>query len=181
MRADAQRNYDRIVEAASEAVARDGAEASLEEIARRAGVGSATLHRHFPNRWALMGAVFHGRTEELCERAGELESVPDPHEALVTWLRELAAYSATARGLAAVLLAEPLQQSESCGAMLVTAGEKLRLRAVEAGTVRPDVSIADLLTLVNAIALAAEKTGPAEAERLVSLAMDGISARPLRR
>ncbi|WP_341720632.1 helix-turn-helix domain-containing protein [Micromonospora sp. FIMYZ51] len=174
MRADAQRNRTLIVKAASEAVARDGAYASLEEIARAAGVGSATLHRHFPSRWALMEAVFHDRVEALCARAGELLAGPDARQALTTWLCELAVYSSTTRGLVTSLLKAP-QENESCCAMLVAAGEPLRRRAADEGSVRSDVAMADLVTLVNAIALTAESANPAEAERLVRLALTGIS------
>ncbi|PZG00895.1 TetR/AcrR family transcriptional regulator [Micromonospora endophytica] len=174
MRADAQRNRARIVKAASEAVARDGAYASLEEIARAAGVGSATLHRHFPSRWALLEAVFHDRVEALCARAGELLAEPNAHRALTTWLCELAAYCTTTRGLVTALLRAP-QESESCSAMLVAAGEPLRCRAAEEGLVRSDVAMVDLVTLVKAIALAAESSSAPEAERLVRLALQGIN------
>jgi len=174
MRADAQRNRALIVAAASEAVARDGAYASLEEIARVAGVGSATLHRHFPSRWALLQAVFHDRVETLCDRAAELTAGPDAGQALTTWLCELAAYNATTRGLVASLLQEP-PEDESCCAMLVAAGEPLRRRAVDDGAVRPDVAMADLVTLVNAIALATESASATEAQRLMRLALEGIS------
>ncbi|MBQ1046954.1 TetR/AcrR family transcriptional regulator [Micromonospora sp. C51] len=178
MRADAQRNRALIVKAASEAVARDGAYASLEEIARVAGVGSATLHRHFPSRWALLEAVFHDRIEALCARAGQLLAEPDARQALMTWLCELAAYSTTTRGLVTSLLKAP-QESASCAAMLVAAGEPLRRRAADEGAVRSDVAMADLVALANAIALATESAGAAEAERLLRLALEGIS--PARR
>ncbi|GGM17411.1 MULTISPECIES: TetR/AcrR family transcriptional regulator [Micromonospora] len=174
MRADAQRNRALLVKAASAAIARDGAYASLEEIARAAGVGSATLHRHFPSRWALLEAVFHDRIEALCARAGELAAEPDAREALTTWLCELAVYSATTRGLVTSLLKAP-QHSNSCSAMLVAAGEPLRRRAADEGSVSPDVAMADLVTLVNAVALAVESASATEAERLVRLALRGIS------
>lgn len=177
MRADAQRNYDRIVSAASEAVARDGAEASLEAIARSAGVGSATLHRHFPSRWSLMEAVFAERIGCLFDRAKELQAAPEPLDALVRWLKEVAVYSTTTRGLAAALLNGPPEESGTCQAHLVAAGEPLVRRAVDAGEVRPDVATADLLTLVNAISLAAQQAGPREAERLVTLSLEGVLAR----
>ena len=174
MRADAQRNYSRIVNAASEAIARDGADASLEAIARSAGVGSATLHRHFPSRWSLLEAVFRDRVHGLYSRAEELRAAPDARDALTTWLREVAAYSTTTRGLAASLLNTPPEESETCAATLITAGEPLRSRAVDEGSVRADVAMADLLTLVNAISLAAQQAGADEAERLVTLALEGI-------
>lgn len=174
MRADAQRNYDRIVAAADELVARDGADVSLEEVARRAGVGSATLHRRFPGRLALLQAVFHGRVEELGRRAGELAETGTPGESLTTWLHELGAYVTSTRGLAALLTSgETLDESESCNALMVAAGQRLVTQAQEAGTVRPEVSAADLVTLVSAISLAAPDA-PDQAGRLLDLALTGI-------
>jgi AcrR family transcriptional regulator len=174
VRADAQRNYDRIVTAAADAIAHDGADASLEDIARRAGVGSATLHRHFPNRAALLEAVFHERIENVCGRARELTAGDDPYAALLAWLRELGAYVTTTRGLAASLLDGP-HHSDACTVMLTSAGEELLLRAAAAGKVRADVSITDLVTLVNAISLATEHSGPGETQRLLALALEGIT------
>jgi AcrR family transcriptional regulator len=182
-RADARRNYDQILSAAEAEIARHGADASLEEIARRAGVGSATLHRHFPSRQTLLEAVFHDRVEVLCARAGELAERPDPAEALADWLRAVAVYGATTRGLARSLLdggREPARSAgRSCEAMLVEAGEGLIRRAHGTGAVRPEVSIVDLLTLVNAVSLATEGSADAAAEatRLIDLALDGIRPR----
>jgi AcrR family transcriptional regulator len=182
-RADARRNYDQIVAAAETEIARHGADASLEEIARRAGVGSATLHRHFPSRQALLEAVFHDRVEVLCAQARELADDPDPDGALITWLRAVAVFGATTRGLARSLLGggrEPGPPPDStCESMLVDAGGTLLRRAGDAGAVRPGVSIIDLLTLVNAVSLATEGSTDAagEATRLVQLALEGVRPR----
>ncbi|GIF20082.1 AcrR family transcriptional regulator [Actinoplanes tereljensis] len=182
LRSDARRNYELIVAAAVAEVARSGADASLEKIARDAGVGSATLHRHFPSRQALLEAVFHDRVEGLCAQARELATAAEPARALADWLRALAVHGATARGLAASLLAsarEPAPPSSStCEFMLRDAGGALLRRAQEAGTVRPEVTMDDLLTMVNAVSLATED-GP-HAERLVTLAIDGIHPAPAR-
>ena len=182
-RADARRNYDQIVAAAEAEIARHGAEASLEEIARRAGVGSATLHRHFPSRQTLLEAVFHDRVEVLCVQARELAGHADPGAALGEWLRAVARYGATTRGLARSLLeggraAEPPPDS-TCETMLVDAGGELLRLAHAAGSVRPDASIVDLLTLVNAISLATEGSADAatEATRLTDLALEGVRPR----
>ncbi|MEV0616437.1 helix-turn-helix domain-containing protein [Nonomuraea sp. NPDC050404] len=179
-RADARRNYDRIVAAAENEIAQHGADASLEEIARRAGVGSATLHRHFPSRQSLLEAVFHDRVEALCAQAREMRQSPDTGSALTHWLEAVAVYGATTRGLARSLLgggreSEPPPDS-TCEAMLVDAGGELLSLAVGAGAVRPDVSIIELLTLVNAISLATESgSDPAgEATRLLRLAIEGV-------
>jgi AcrR family transcriptional regulator len=173
-RADAQRNYDQLVAAASAAFARDGADASLEEIARQAGVGSATLHRHFPSRQALLNAVFHDRVEVLCRQARELAGSAEPGPALTTWLRALGAYAASARGLASSLVPST---GNVCHLMITEAGRELLDRARATGAVRPDVSIDDLLTLVTAISMAFEHRpgdSGSEADRLLVLAIDGI-------
>nr|WP_145909189.1 TetR/AcrR family transcriptional regulator [Kitasatospora viridis] len=185
MRADARRNYDRIVAAAETLVAEQGAEASLEEIARHAGVGSATLHRHFPSRQALLEAVFKGQVDVLCAKARDLLPDPDPGAALVTWLRAVCAHAVANRGLGASVMhgtrtrdGDPTLGS-TCHAMITTAGDQLLDRAREVDAVRPGVTITHLLKLVGAIASATEEDpgGPAEADRLLDLAIDGVRAR----
>lgn len=174
MRADARRNRERIVEVAGAAIAEQGADASLEEIARRAEVGSATLHRHFPTRQALLEAVFTDRVEALCERARALAADLAPGPALVAWLRAVGRHAAANRGLAASLLrgADP-SLGRTCHAMITAAGDGLLAAARRAGEVRSDVAVVDLLKLANAVALAAEGE-PAEADRLLTLALTGI-------
>ncbi|MFD0259300.1 TetR/AcrR family transcriptional regulator [Kitasatospora indigofera] len=183
MRADARRNHDRIVAAAGAVIAEHGAEASLEQIARHAGVGSATLHRHFPTRQALLETVFKGRVEALCAKAQDLLPGPDPAAALITWLRAVGAHAVANRGLGASLMqgardADPALGS-TCHAMIVDAGDALLARARQADAVRPEVTTTQLLKLVSAIALATEREpdGPAEADRLLSLAIDGVRPR----
>src|SRR6201986_2207560 len=92
-RADARRNYDKVVAAAREAFAEGGTATSLEEIARRAEVGIGTLYRNFPNRQALLEAVYVGELDGLCRAAGELEDL-EPWDALVGWLRRFVGYMA---------------------------------------------------------------------------------------
>lgn len=176
-RADARRNYERILAAADDEIARHGANASLEEIARRAGVGSATLHRHFPSRRALLEAVFHDRVEVLCARARDLAGAPDSGAALAGWLVAVAVFGATTRGLASAMLPGVEAAADGdCGPMLIAAGGELLRPAEAAGAVRPGVAIADVLTLINAISLAAERhPRPAEeATRLTELAIGGV-------
>jgi AcrR family transcriptional regulator len=175
VRADARRNYDQILAAAEAEIARSGADASLEKIARDAGVGSATLHRHFPSRQSLLEAVFHDRVEGLCARARELSTAADPGRALADWLREVAVYGATTRGLAeSILYAAPA--ASDCEAMLLDAGGELLRRAQSAEAVRPDVAILDLLTMANAVSLATRSAD--DATRLLTLAIEGISGPP---
>jgi AcrR family transcriptional regulator len=174
MRADARRNYELLLAAAVAEVARTGADASLEKIARDAGVGSATLHRHFPSRQALLEAVFHDRVEGLCAEARDLAGSDEPGRALADWLRAVATYGATTRGLAASLLASGRAPTPdgSCEVMLTNAGGTLLRLAQDAGDVRAGIAIGDLLTIVNAVSLAT--ADGAEAARLVTLAIDGI-------
>src|SRR5580693_8440781 len=102
-RADARRNYEKVVAAAREAFAEGGAATSLEEIARRAQVGIGTLYRHFPTRQALLEAVYVGEVQDLCRSAADLDDLP-PWDALVSWLHRFVAYMATKQALAPELL-----------------------------------------------------------------------------
>jgi AcrR family transcriptional regulator len=177
LRVDAQRSRDRIIKAATALFIRDGADASLEEIARTAGVGSATLHRHFPSRWNLLEAVFADGIADLCAQAEVLARGDEDGHGLFEWLRSVCVYCAETRGLAATLLLQSDGQAHravsTCHQALTDAGAALVDNARDAGTVRPGITITDLLTLVTAIALAAEST-PTDSARLLNLAIDGI-------
>src|SRR5947209_8746439 len=98
MRADAQRNYDRLLEEARQAFIVHGTDVALEDIARHAGVGIGTLYRHFPDRYTLMNAVFENELDALTQQARELIMADDPAEALTTWLRAVAVHSRSYRG-----------------------------------------------------------------------------------
>jgi AcrR family transcriptional regulator len=181
-RADARRNYARLLAVAAAEIAEHGADASLEQIARVAGVGSATVRRHFPTRRALLEAVFRERVESLCTLARELTGRADARAALLEWLSGVTAYASTFRGLAAAmtldLAADPGAAAENCAsAQLAEAGEALVRRAVREGAVAPDVTVADLLMLITGIALATENhlDPAAEAERLLALTVAGVS------
>ncbi|MFI6376567.1 TetR/AcrR family transcriptional regulator [Streptomyces sp. NPDC050546] len=179
-RSDARRNHAHILTVAKAEVAAQGAQASLEQIARIAGVGSATVRRHFPTRKALLEAVFKQRVQALCDLAHTLSGEDDSRIALLTWLRELLAYSLAARGLADALSYEPLHDEaaqNSCAATIEAAGIPLLRRAIEDQAVRADTTIHDLLTLIVGIALATENhTDPAvQAERVFQLSIDGFS------
>ncbi|MFJ3899834.1 TetR/AcrR family transcriptional regulator [Streptomyces sp. NPDC090083] len=180
-RSDARRNYAHILTVAEAEVAARGAQASLERIARTAGVGSATVRRHFPTRKALLEAVFRERIHVLCEHAETLCGEKDTYSALVRWLHELLAYSLAARGLADTISYQPLQDEDlehSCATDLKDAGDRLLRRAIADNAVQAGVSIEDLLTLVVGIALATENyTAPArQAERAFRLAVMGLHA-----
>ncbi|QIQ01967.1 TetR/AcrR family transcriptional regulator [Streptomyces liangshanensis] len=179
-RADARRNYERILAEAEREVAAHGADASLEQIARTVGVGSATVRRHFPGRRALLEAVFRERIEALCARARELAGAPDPRAALLEALHGLAAYATSARGLATALTQDGGAGPEhvnACPAKISDAYDPLLERAARAGAVASDVTTADLVTLISGIALATEHDPDAAArtDRLLRLAVAGIS------
>lgn len=182
-RADARRNYARILAVAEEEVAAHGADASLEQIARTAGVGSATVRRHFPSRGALLNAVFSERIEVLCTQGRELAGAADPRAALLEWLGALTTYAATARGMADALVQDGRiddpEHVDACSTKLGGAVEPLLARAARAGAVAPDVTVADLVTLVTGIALATEHhpDPTAEAHRLLGLTVAGVSPR----
>ncbi|MFC8075093.1 TetR/AcrR family transcriptional regulator [Streptomyces sp. NPDC057307] len=182
-RADARRNYARILAVAEEEVAAHGVDASLEQIARTAGVGSATVRRHFPSRAALLNAVFSERIEALCTRARELTGSADPRAALLEWLGALTTYAASARGLADALVQDGRpddpDHANACSAKLGGAVEPLLEHAARAGAVAPGVTVSDLVTLVTGIALATEHhpDPTAEAHRLLGLTVAGVSPR----
>ncbi|MER8044947.1 helix-turn-helix domain-containing protein [Streptomyces sp. NPDC094032] len=179
MRADARRNHERLLAEARAAFAAHGTDASLEDIARRAGVGIGTLYRHFPHREALLGAVFQDALAALLRHSADLAGAPDPRAALVSWLRALITHAGEYRGLAIALMSASRERSSAlaeCGEPLRAAGLRLLARAQEAGVVRADVSIGDLIQLTNAIALAAERSpeDPELADRLLALTLRGI-------
>lgn len=180
MRADARRNYDRLVATATDAFAERGADASLDDIARRAGVGSGTLYRHFPTRQALLEAVYREQVELLCAQASELLDAPSPADALETWLRAVTDYAATKRGLAAMMtnLDQDSELLSYCRDAMRSAGSALLDRAQRAGAVRSDVDLADLLKLLSVIGHSSVNSEGGRADRLIALVMDGLRHQP---
>lgn len=178
-RADARRNYDKLIAAAREAFTEDGPSASLEDIARRAQVGIGTLYRHFPNRQALLEAVYLDEVEALCRSAEDLEDLP-AWDALVAWLHGFVHYAATKRALAEELIACMGQDSEvfrSCRTAITSVGGSLLGRAQDAGVVRPDTEFMDVAKLVGAIAVMPGATED-QTERILDVALDGLRYRP---
>lgn len=177
-RADARRNYDALIAAAREAFTEADRSASLEDIARRAGVGIGTLYRHFPTRPDLIQAVYVEEVEALAGAAGA-QTAKDPWDALVGWLHGFVGYMATKQALADELFAVAEHNAEvfsGCRAALHGAGQPLLERAQEAGEVRRDVEIDQIVKMVAAIAKM-PATEPAEIERVLDLALDGLRAR----
>jgi AcrR family transcriptional regulator len=177
-RADARRNYEKVLATAREAFAEGGESTSLEEIARRAGVGIGTLYRHFPSRQALLEALYVGEVEEVCRSAEQLGGA-DPWEALNTWFESFIAYVATKRALADELLNyldRDAQLFQTSRAALFAAGEPLLARAQEAGVVRADVTIAEVISMV--IGIAKIPSGdPRQTEHILRIALDGLRYR----
>ena len=180
MRADARRNYERLLAAATAAFAEHGPDASLDDIARRAGVGIGTLYRHFPTRQALLEAVYREQIEALSAEAEDLLDEASPGRALATWLRSVLAHNVTHRGLKeAVMNGEGSELVSSSKARMRAAGAALLARAQQAGAIRDDLDIGDLLRLVYGIALANEKgpESPALANRCLLIMIDGLRRR----
>lgn len=184
VRADALRNRARILDAAREAFRTRGVDASLEEIARSAGVGIGTLYRHFPNRNALLDAMFRESVDELCTQAEARCGSGDPYDAFVGWLHAQLEHAMTYQSLAASLMISELGddspvnacgEQTACAALRATSAEQLA-RAQAAGVIRADVDADDVMRLVNAIALTSAEApdGDATADRLFEVMVAGL-------
>ncbi|MBB4966173.1 TetR/AcrR family transcriptional regulator [Saccharothrix violaceirubra] len=185
LRADARRNRGLLVEQAKIAFAEAGVDASLDEIARRAGVASGTLYRHFPTRLDLIEAVLAERIAGLVDLGGRLLTAEDAVDGLTAWLRAVVEHGLTYRGLAAAVLNSVTSDSgadrmSTWHAQLFETGGALLAKAREAGVVAADVRDADVLKLVGAIAWAAQDSPDrhAQADRLLALVLTGLRVRP---
>jgi AcrR family transcriptional regulator len=181
-RADAQRNRERLLKAAKAAFAEAGPNVSLDEIARRAGVGIGTFYRHFPTRDAIVEAVYRREVQQLADAAtGLLESLP-PGEALHQWMRLFVDYIAAKRVIAPALasLVDASALYADSGARITDAISLLVQRARANGDIRRDADPGDLLRAL--VGFATVKTGPdweASALRLIDILIDGLrSNRP---
>jgi AcrR family transcriptional regulator len=183
MRADAQRNRSQILTVARDVVAKHGADASMRDIARRAGVGVATLLRHFPTREALFEALLCTHLDALTQKADELEASASADEALLTWFRELVGFTQSYRGVVAMMAAAHTNLDSalyaSCAAVH-SAGAQLLLRAQEEGTARVDMTGDDLFALITALGWAVDQPSFASrADHLVHLITSAIlTSRP---
>lgn len=176
-RADAIRNRDLLLTAASDAFAARGADVPLEDIARNAGVGIGTLYRHFPTRDALIEAVYRHEVDVLCARADELlESMP-PEQALAEWMQLFVRHVATKKGMLSALkplLSSNPSFSDQTKGRAQAAASKLLEAGVKAGTIRADVNGADLLRAVGGICMSTDQERSEASERLVGLLFDGL-------
>lgn len=178
MRADARRNYERLLVAGQEAFAEHGDAATLDDIARRAGVGPGTLYRHFPNREALLEAIYRDATDDLCKRGSALAELDDAGLVLRSWLELLVGYLTAKRGLPRQMLESLAAHSDldaSTHNAIHDVTSHLLDKAKAAGVVRADAAATDLLWLTNGVALAAKGPGGDErAERMLGIVIDGL-------
>jgi AcrR family transcriptional regulator len=176
-RADAQRNRERILEVAKEAFTRFGADASLDDIAREAGLGPGTLYRHFPTRDSLLEAVYRTEVEKLAGAERKLAETMPPLEALRAWMLLFVDYIATKKIIAAALntlLGRPSKVFEASHAQVQEAIGALVRRAVKSGDIRKDLEATDLLrALIGVANVASTPDWQQSARRLVDILVTG--------
>ena len=181
-RADGQRNRERLLQTAKAAFADAGPDVSLDEIARRAGVGIGTLYRHFPNRDAIVEAVYRREVQQLADAATRLLDTRSPGEALHQWMRLFVDYIATKKVIGSALSSIVGGVSElyaASGALIIGAMDTLVSRAAASGDIRPDTDSNDVLRAL--VGFTYGNTGPGWEEsalRLIDILMDGL--RPAR-
>jgi AcrR family transcriptional regulator len=184
-RSDARRNYRKLLDAATASVSADGTQASLREIARRAGVGLGTLYRHFPTRDALLEAVLGDALERLVARADDLALTEPPRTALITWLHEFTLGAAAFRGLPtsiAASLTNPGSALHGPCSRMTESLSRLIIGARREHAIRNDVTATDLLALAGAIATIHE-ANPATPQRLthlLSIVVEGLDSPDVR-
>ncbi|PKU24198.1 TetR/AcrR family transcriptional regulator [Telmatospirillum siberiense] len=182
MRADAKKNRSQILNVARDALTEHGTDASMRDIARRAGVGLATLLRHFPTREALFEALLCTNLDALTQKADELETSTSADKALLTWFRELVAFAQSYRGVIAMMAAAHTNPDSalyaSCAAVH-SAGAQLLLRAQGEGMARADMNGDDLFALITALGWAVDQPSFApRADHLVHLVTSAILTNP---
>jgi AcrR family transcriptional regulator len=178
-RADALRNYEKLLTAAREAFTEDGTAASLEDIARRAGVGIGTLYRHFPTRQNLLEAVYIGEFEAMAKSAEDLADL-EPWEALRAWMHRFVGYAVTKRAVADELLAYVQVDAsvfQQVRVAITSVGDDFIRRAQEAGVVRKDTSFSEVGPMVAGIATIRGQT-PEAIHAILDVALDGLRYKP---
>lgn len=175
LRADARRNREQLLAAAREAFTERGEEASLEDIARRAGVGVGTLYRHFPTRQDLLEAVYVEEVEALCRSAGDFAD-QSAWDALIHWFNRFVDYVATKHALVNEMMATVDPDApvfRTCHKAIFAAGEPLLERAKADGAVRDDVEFSDVIRMISGVTMIKGAT-PAEIRRVLAVALDGL-------
>jgi AcrR family transcriptional regulator len=178
LRADARRNREKILSTAARVFAEQGLDAHLEHIAKEAGVGTGTLYRNFPTRELLIEAAYRNELSRLCEAAPELLATMPPRDALRAWMGRFIDYATAKLGMAEALRAvvdsgvNPYAHSRE---LMMTALTSLLDAATAAGTIRSDISPADMFATLTGVALASGKPEQrGQAERLLDLILDGL-------
>jgi AcrR family transcriptional regulator len=180
-RADAVRNRERVLEAAKAVFSAGGAEASLEAVAREAGVGIGTLYRHFPTREALFEAVYRREVQQLANLAEQLKQQAQPVDALRQWMRSIVKFVATKKGMSAALALAAYKNSElfsySFDRLTQAVGGLLE-RAIATGEIRDDISAEDLLRALVGMCYMHDQPGWQKSVlRLVDVFIDGLRKR----
>jgi AcrR family transcriptional regulator len=180
-RADAARNRERVLTAAKEVFSAGGAEASLEAVARAAGVGIGTLYRHFPTREALFEAVYRREVQQLADLAEQLKKETPPIDALRQWMRSNVKFVATKKGMSTALALAAYKNSELFSYsfdQLTRAAGGLLDRAIAAGEIRDDISPEDLLRALVGMCYMHDQPGWQKSVlRLVDVFVDGLRIR----
>jgi AcrR family transcriptional regulator len=176
-RADARLNHEKLVQSARTLFTEKGTSAPLEEIAEHAGVGIGTLYRHFPTRKALLETVYVDEVEAMAQAASDLSELP-PWDALSQWLHQYVGFAATKRALNEALLETDPTSTVllTCRTAIIDAGTTLLERAQDAGVVRTDTNVVDVVRMVGAVALVPTEDAE-QKERLLELALDGLRYR----
>jgi AcrR family transcriptional regulator len=182
MRADAKKNHSHLLAVARNVVAKHGADASMRDIARRAGVGLATLLRHFPTREALFDELLRTKADALTQEAAALETSKAPDDALVSWFREGVAFVQIYNGVCALMAsahADPDSALYASSTKLHSAGARLLARAQAQGTARADMDGEDLFALMSALGWAVGQPSFApRADRLFRIIATAILTNP---
>jgi AcrR family transcriptional regulator len=183
MRSDAKKNYDHLLDVARHVVAEHGAEASLRDVARQAGVGIGTLYRHFPTRESLLEALLRESFDEVTAKASKLEASGLVDDALLSWLREMVALTHSHRGLIASMtaaLADSKSALHTSCVALRASGARLLARAQGEGKARPDIDGTDLLALISALAwLNDQSSFASRVDHLFDVVADAILVQPV--
>jgi len=177
-RVDSARNRQLLIDAAKAGFAESGLNVSLEEVARRAGVGIGTLYRHFPTREAVVEAVYRREVEQLAEAVPQLLETSPAGEALHKWMHLFVDYIATKRLIAPALGAAASRTSTlhaTSAELIMHAISTLVKRAIASGNVRKDIDPSDLLRALVGVSYGNPNEGwEASARRLVDILMDGL-------
>jgi AcrR family transcriptional regulator len=182
-RADARRNRDRLLVVARQAFATEGLSVSLDEIARRAGVGPGTLYRHFPTKEALFEAVVHERLRQLVDQARLLSGADDPTAALFSILRRVVADAAEKTDLIEALASAGIEVRTTVAASAAELRSEighLLARAQDKGEIRDDIGIAELMAVLSGVLLALRHPASkgADPQRALAILLDGLRAAP---